>query len=175
LPEVLAAFPDRRFLIHIKMKDLGVAERLAALLAQHSPQERARWMVYGSEGAVQQVSARLRDLRVLTGSSVKACMLRYILLGWSGYLPQACRHTFVILPSNWGWIAWGFPHRFVARLAAHGSEVFLAGPNSGHDWLSGIDSDEAMRAACADRYSGGIWTDRIEAARSACPPAGAPP
>jgi glycerophosphoryl diester phosphodiesterase len=170
LPEVLAALPDRRFLIHIKSDDISDGERLAALLAEHSPEQRGRWMVYGSEHPVQRVLERLPDVRGLTGSSVKACMVRYLLLGWSGYMAEACRHTFLLLPSNWTGIVWGFPHRFVARLAEHGSEVFLVGPNSGRDWLSGLDSDEAMRAACADRYSGGIWTDRIEAARSACPP-----
>jgi glycerophosphoryl diester phosphodiesterase len=170
LPEVLAAFPDRRFLIHIKSGDISEGERLAAMLAEYPPEQRAHWMVYGSDPPVQRVLARLPDLRVLTGSSVKACMVRYILIGWTGYIPEACRHTFLLLPSNWTWLVWGFPHRFVARLAEHGSEVFLVGPNSGREWLSGIDSEDAMRAACADRYSGGIWTDRIEAARSACPP-----
>jgi glycerophosphoryl diester phosphodiesterase len=170
LPEVLAAFPDERFLIHIKMNDVSVADQLASLLAEHPPEQRARWMVYGSEHPVQHVLERLPDLRGLTGSSVKACMVRYILLGWSGYMPEACRHTFLLLPTNWTWMVWGFPHRFVARLAEHGTEVFLIGANSGRDWLSGVDSNDAMRAACADHYSGGIWTDRIEAARSACPP-----
>jgi glycerophosphoryl diester phosphodiesterase len=166
---VQAAFTDRRFLKHISSKDVGDGDRLAALLAKHAQEQRARWMVYGAERPVNRVLERLPDVRGLTGSSVKACMFRYILAGWSGYMPAACRHTFVLLPSNWTWVAWGFPHRFVARLAAHGSEVFLVGPNSGREWLSGVDSDEALRDACADNYSGGIWTDRIEAARSACP------
>lgn len=171
LREVLATFPDKRFLIHIKMNDLSVAERLAALLAEHSPEQQARWMVYGSEGPVEHVLEHLPALRGLTGSSVKACMLRYILLGWSGYTPKACQHTLVLLPVNWTRIVWGFPHRFVARLAEHDTEVFLVGANSGRDWLSGIDSNDAMQAACADHYSGGIWTDRIEATLAACPQA----
>lgn len=170
LREVLAAFPHERFLIHIKMNDVTVAQRLAGLLAEHSPEQRARWMVYGSERPVQHVLERWPELRGLTGSSVKACMWRYSVLGWTGYMPRACHHTFVLLPVNWTWLVWGFPHRFVARLAEHDAEVFLVGANSGRDWLSGVDSDDALRAACADHYSGGIWTDRIEAARSACPP-----
>jgi glycerophosphoryl diester phosphodiesterase len=170
LPDVLAAFPDRRFLFHMKMNEVIEGDRLAALLAKHPPEQRARWMVYGSERPVQRVIERLPDLRSMTGSSVKACMSRYIMFGWLGHTPNACRHTFILLPSNWTWVAWGFPHRFVARLAEHGTEVFMIGPNSGHDWLSGVDSDDAMRAACANHYAGGIWTDRIEAARSACPP-----
>jgi glycerophosphoryl diester phosphodiesterase len=169
LPEVLAAFPDKRFLIHIKDGDVSVGDQLAASLSKHSSEQRARWMVYGSDGPVKQVLQRLPDLRGLTGSSLKACMVRYGLLGWSGYMPEACRHTFLLLARNWTWIAWGFPHRFVARFAEHDTEVFLVGANSGHDWLSGIDADDAMRAACADHYSGGIWTDRIEGVRSACP------
>jgi glycerophosphoryl diester phosphodiesterase len=175
LREVLAAFPNERFLIHIKMNDVSVADRLAALLAEHSPGEQARWMVYGSERPVQRTVERLPAMRGLTGSSVKACMYRYILLGWSGYMPKACQHTFVLLPVNWTWVVWGFPHRFVARLAEHGTEIFLVGANSGRDWLSGIDSNEAMSAACAGNYSGGIWTDRIEAALSACRPSSTRP
>jgi glycerophosphoryl diester phosphodiesterase len=52
LPEVLAAFPDRRFLFHMKMNDVSEGDRLAAVLAKHPPEQRARWMVYGSERPV---------------------------------------------------------------------------------------------------------------------------
>lgn len=172
LREVLTTSPDdlsrRALLIHIKPNDVTVAERLATVLAEHPAEQGARWMVYGSERPVQRVLERVPALRGLTGSSVKACMLRHLLLAWTGYAPSACRHTLVLLPVNWSWMVWGLPHRFVARLAEHDTDVFLVGPNDGRDWLGGIDSDAAMRAACADHYSGGVWTDRIEAARSAC-------
>jgi glycerophosphoryl diester phosphodiesterase len=42
LDEVLATFPDRRFVINVKCKDIHEGEKLAAILKQLSPDERAR-------------------------------------------------------------------------------------------------------------------------------------
>ncbi|MFX8106630.1 hypothetical protein ABTK92_20190, partial [Acinetobacter baumannii] len=49
LDEVLTAFPDRRFLIHIKSNDPAEADRLAARLKQLPPDRLKMLMVYGGD------------------------------------------------------------------------------------------------------------------------------
>ena len=93
-------------------------------------------------------------------ASVKACLLRYVLLGWSGYVPAACRNTLLPLPANIAPWVWGYPHRLTARMKAAGTDVILlgdwsGGPSSGIDDMT--DMDRVPRG-----FDGYVWTNRIE-------------
>ncbi len=112
LDEVLAHFPGRRFLINIKSNDRTEGVLLAARLARMTPAERAQLMVYGSgDRPLDELRRRLPDLVVMSETQEKACVARYIALGWTGYVPQACRHTMIVVPLNYTWLAWGWPNR----------------------------------------------------------------
>ena len=72
--------------------------------------------------------------------------------------PAAARSV-LLLPVNFAPWLWGWPNRFLARMA-----VWLAGlpprPYDGSGFSSGIDTP-TIRAAAAG-YDGGIWTNRID-------------
>lgn len=161
LDEVLATFPERRFLINVKSNDPAEGERLAARLAALTPQARARLMVYGGDKPIEAVRAGLPDVAVMSKHTLKECAVRYLLFGWSGFVPKECRHTLIILPSNIAPFAWGWPHKLASRLRRVGSLVFVAGPYDGSDGASGIDN-AAQFNALPQRYDGGIWTNRID-------------
>lgn len=161
LDEVLATFPDRRFLINVKSDDASEGERLAARLAALTPQARSRLMVYGGNKPIQVVRDKLPDVAVMSKHTLKECAVRYLLFGWSGFVPRECRHTLIILPSNIAPFAWGWPHKLVTRLRHAGSIVLVAGPYDGSDGASGID-DAAQFNALPQGYDGGIWTNRID-------------
>jgi glycerophosphoryl diester phosphodiesterase len=57
---------------------------------------------------------------------------------------------------------WGWPDRFLNRMKAANSEVFVLGPYRGGGFSSGIDTSEQF-ARLPQSYSGGIWTNEIEA------------
>jgi glycerophosphoryl diester phosphodiesterase len=161
LRQVLDAFPDQRFLIHIKSNRPADAELIARTLAERPAEQRKRLMAYGGKRAVQRLLALMPDMRGLTRAGVKSCVARYEAVGWTGYIPAACRHTLLILPKNYARWLWGWPHRFVARMRSVGTDVVLVGANSGSDWISGIDSVEDFQAL-PDGYDAGVWTNRIE-------------
>jgi glycerophosphoryl diester phosphodiesterase len=161
LDEVLAAFPDRRLLIHVKSRDAAEGRLLAARLSKLSEEARAKLIVYGDDTPVRALHNALPSMRTAARSALKRCLLRYLGLGWSGYVPVDCRNTLVLVPANYAWILWGWPNRLLARLRAVGSEVFVLGPTTGGDFNSGIDSEAELRLLPAG-YSGGIWTNRIE-------------
>jgi glycerophosphoryl diester phosphodiesterase len=162
LDEVLAAFPDKRFLINIKSDDAGEGEILGKYLARLPEVQRRRVMAYGGERPMRALKRRLPSLRVMSKASLKDCGYRYIAAGWTGYVPQACRNTLLILPVNYaGWI-WGWPNRFLERMRSAGTDVYVAGPYAkGDAGSSGID-DAAAFAELPPRYDGGIWTNRID-------------
>jgi hypothetical protein len=56
----------------------------------------------------------------------------------------------------------GLADRFLNRMNAANSEVFVLGPYSGGEFSTGIDTPEQF-ARLPQNYSGGIWTNEIEA------------
>jgi len=57
---------------------------------------------------------------------------------------------------------WGWPDRFLERMEGEGSAVFVLGPYEGGGFSTGIDTPEDLARLPAG-YSGGIWTNEIEA------------
>lgn len=162
LDEVLSTFPDKRFLVNIKSNDPKEGDFLADRLLQLPPAQLALLMAYGGELPTQRLRARIPAMRVMSRQSLTRCGLRYIGLGWSGFVPEACRNTIVLVPVNLGWLMWGWPNLFQKRMHQAGSEVFVIGPVSGRDvGAAGIDTQDDLDRL-PEGYSGGIWTNRIE-------------
>ena len=162
LTEVLAAFPEQRLLINVKSRDPSEGEKLAALLNKLPAERRAQIMVYGGDEPVDIVRQQTPEVRTISRSTIKSCLLRYIGYGWSGVVPKACHNAMVMLPINAAPWMWGWPDRFLNRMKAANSEVFVLGPYRGGEFSSGIDSPEQF-ARLPQNYSGGIWTNEIEA------------
>lgn len=162
LSEVLEAFPRQRFLINVKSRDAAEGAALAAVLNGMPSARRADFMVYGGEEPVGRLRQLAPDLRTLTRSDLKSCLLRYVAAGWSGHVPQVCRGMVLMVPVNVAPWLWGWPGRFLERMDAAGSSAFLIGPYGGEGFSTGIDTPEDIRRVPAG-YAGGIWTNEIEA------------
>lgn len=161
LEEVLASFPNKRFLIHIKSNDTGEGEKLAAYLARLAPAGRQRLMVYGGTPPVEVVHAKLPDMKFGSKASLKGCFLGYIKVGWLGHVPEACRGGLMLVPVNIAPWLWGWPNRFQQRMHDAGVEVFVLGPYDGGEFTSGIDHASQL-SELPRGYGGGIWTNRID-------------
>ncbi len=162
LDEVLSEFPRRRFLINIKSNDPAEGKILAERLARLAPAALDLLMAYGADRPIAALAERLPALRFMSKATLKRCGFTYLGIGWTGYVPQACRHTLLLVPANYTGMLWGWPNRFLDRLHRAGTDVFVAGPRAPGDiGTSGID-DEAAYRALPSRYDGGIWTNRID-------------
>jgi len=162
LAEVLEAFPKERLLINVKSRDATEGEKLATVLGKLPAERRARIMVYGGDEPVEIVRQKLPDVRTISRAAIKGCLLGYIGYGWSGVVPAACHNAMIMLPVNYAPWMWGWPDRFLNRMQAAGSEVFVLGPYRGGGFSSGIDTPDEL-ARLPQNYSGGIWTNEIEA------------
>lgn len=162
LPEVLARFPDRRFLINFKSNRAEEGEALAQLLAQHPEWRNAIWGSYGGAAPTLKSLELIAGLKGYTNRSVVSCAIAYETTGWTGIVPEACRNTVVYVPSNYAWMVWGWPHKFTRRMEAAGSTVILLGPLKGGEiGTTGIDSLEDLEAV-PKNFAGYVWTNRIE-------------
>jgi glycerophosphoryl diester phosphodiesterase len=161
LDEVLSTFPEKQFLINIKSNDPEEGKKLAAVLSALPAERRQTLMVYGGDKPIAAVRAALADIRTMSRSSLKTCLLRYFGTGWTGIVPEACRNSLVLVPINIAPWLWGWPDRFLNRMEAAGSRVFALGPYSGGDFSTGLDTPELI-SRLPENYSGGIWTNEIE-------------
>ena len=115
-------------------------------------------MVYGGERPVMALRTSLPGLRTVWRSGLKACLLHYFALGWSGIVPSACRHSvLLVVPVNYASWLWGWPYRFLERVSAADSVVFVLGPWDGEGFSRGTDTPAEFSRLPAG-FSGGIST-----------------
>ena len=162
LEEVFAALPDGRFLVNFKSREAREGDMLADIVARHPEWRRAVWGAYGGDEPTFKAKEHLPELNVWSRRGLVSCLGRYIALGWTGFMPEACRDTKVFVPINVAPWLWGWPNLLLERFRAAGSEVILLGPyRSGDSGTSGIDTLEQL-AKVPLGFSGYLWTNRIE-------------
>lgn len=162
LKEVFTALPDQRFLVNFKSNEAREGDMLATLLSSHPQWRQAVWGAYGGDPPTYRAAELIGDLNVWSRKGLIDCLLQYEGLGWTGFIPDACRNTKVMLPINIAPFVWGWPNLFIERLRQAGSEVILLGPySSGDPGTAGIDTPELL-AQVPDNFAGYIWTNKIE-------------
>ncbi|WP_077735704.1 glycerophosphodiester phosphodiesterase family protein [Bacillus sonorensis] len=158
--EVLEHFPNRELLIHIKSHDPNEGVQLAKIL-DSLPRKRLRKLtVYGGDEPIAALKKTLPELRVMSKKTMKACLIRYMSAGWTGYIPDGCKHTQLHIPEKVAPFLWGWPHRFFNRMDKADTRVIVTG-GSGLGFSSGFDTVEDIKRLPED-YTGGIWTNRID-------------
>src|SRR5262245_41934413 len=118
LGEVLAAFPDKRLLINVKSRDPLEGEKLASVLNVLPASRRQQLMVYGGDEPIAVIRALAPEVKTISRSAIKSCLLRYIGYGWTGIVPDVCRNALVMVPINVAPWLWGWPDRLLDRMAA---------------------------------------------------------
>lgn len=159
LEEIFAANPAGRLLINFKSRRAEEGEALAAMLEANPAWRDKVFGVYGGGEPTDAALAAIPGLKGYTAKSAKSCLLNYLATSWIGYVPEACRNTLVPVPSNYAWLLWGWPNRFMTRMKDAGSDVILVGPYSGGGTV-GIDT-AAQVEDLPEQFPGFIWTNRI--------------
>ena len=161
LEEVMAAMPDKHFIINFKSKEQREGDMLADFVAAHPEWKSAVWGAYGGDAPVFEAKGKLPEIKAWGGKQMIGCLTQYLGYGWTGIVPAPCRDTMVMVPINYAWLLWGWPNRFIDRMQAAGSEVILIGPYTpGDAGTSGIDN-AAEAAAIPLGFAGYVWTNEI--------------
>jgi glycerophosphoryl diester phosphodiesterase len=162
LEETLRAFPGRRFLVNVKSNDRREADLLHAYLANSPGAEPERLAFYGGWRPMQRLRELRPGVRTMDKGQAKRCLKSYMLTGWAGRTPSACRATLVYVPTDYGWLLWGWPNRFLARMQSVGTEVYAGGRTDFElQSIEGLDRPEQLTRLPRD-WKGGVITDRIE-------------
>lgn len=159
LDEVMRRFHGREFLIDIKSNDPREGEALARYLARFSRQRQAQLAVYGGDRPIAALHRQLPGLRVMSKDSLLKGLIRYLAIGWTGYVPRSCRNTEIHLPLKYARFLWGWPNRFLQRMATVNTRVVLVQGNG--KFSEGFDQPEDLKRL-PPGYTGYIWTNRID-------------
>ncbi len=163
LREVFTVLPGGRFLVNFKSREAREGDMLAALMDEHPEWRPAVWGIYGGDEPTSRAAELLgNDVKAWSRRGLIDCLGRYIAIGWTGVMPDACKGTAVMIPVNAAPWLWGWPNLLLQRFHAVGSEVILLGPfSSGDPGATGIDTLEEL-ARVPSGFSGYLWTNKIE-------------
>lgn len=162
LSDVMSALPDKKFLINFKSRESREGDMLAAFAETHPQWRNAIWGAYGGDEPTYRAADLMGGLNVWARRGLVDCLSQYVALGWTGYLPEPCRQTKVMLPINVAAFVWGWPNLLQERLASVGSEIILLGPfGAGDPGTAGIDDLETL-AQVPEGFGGYVWTNKIE-------------
>lgn len=160
LGEVLTEFPATLLFVNIKGNNPNIAFKLTDYLDQNPFANRKRLTVYGGGASViEKISALNPTVITMHKQQAKECLVQYLLLGWSGYVPAVCANSVIPVPINYTWVIWGWPNRFERRLQKVGSRAMLMGSYvAGQQAHSGVDNNERI----PENFGGIVWTNRID-------------
>ena len=161
LDEVLNAFPNGSFLIHIESNDPHEGAALALKLKKLSGPRLRDLRVYGGDRPVSVVRREMPTVRTVSRMTEKGCLITYAALGWSGYIPGDCHNRLLIVPANIAPWLWGWPNKFLGRMNSAGSNVFVVDDLQAGG-VKGLNSSDDL-GKLPNGYSGGIWKDQIDA------------
>ena len=159
LTEVLDTFPKQKFLVNIKSNSLGDADLVDDFLNKRQGEDLSRLWFYGGTKPTARLLFLRPELKGFTKPSVKSCFVEYALLAWSGYIPDSCRNTIILIPNNYAPYLWGWPSRFSKRMAKVNTEIIYTGEHHLH--TRGIDDPKEVQLLSKE-YRGILWTNKIE-------------
>lgn len=120
LEEVLAAFPDQKFIIHQKDNSTRTVEILAAIVNKLPEDQRHRLYWYGSPrpyAKLKQIAPEITKQFPFPDEMRQCAKSELGRLGF-GELPKACQLSSMGLPARYLWLVPGWPNAFLQKSAA---------------------------------------------------------
>jgi glycerophosphoryl diester phosphodiesterase len=139
--EAIRAFPDK--ILIFTLHEPAAADAIVAAFREAGSEIGDR---HGFAGPPETL-ARLRQLSqagwLVDPAASEACLAGYRRTGWLGLVPGRCRGTTLLLSRDGGWTLWGWPYRFLDRMAGAGARPFIVGEGEGGA-LAGLDRPEQL-------------------------------
>ncbi|WP_114954737.1 glycerophosphodiester phosphodiesterase family protein [Sphingosinicella terrae] len=138
--ELIRAFPRETLIF-----TLGEPADAASIVAAF----RAAGVAIGAQHGFAGHPAALERLRQLTPggwvldrAASQACLSDYRRSGWTSLVPESCRGATLLLPRRGGLTLWGWPYRFLDRMAGVDARLLIAGDS--RRALVGLDRPEQL-------------------------------
>ena len=160
MDEVLRTFPDKEFVIEVKDGKLETYKVLWEKLKTLSSQRLAQLSICGaSNEGIDYLRSQSKDLKLLSKDRMIQALIKYELLGFTGYIPEEMKNAELRIPLKYARFLWGWPHKFMDRMEAVNTRVELTA--GGSDLSEGFDDANSLESV-PDGYDGYIWTNKID-------------
>ena len=159
IEDVFRTFPDKEFLVHIKDGGKEIGPILLDFLKTLDKSTINNISVYGNDSALNLLRDYYPEMKILSKQKMIDALLKYLLIGWTGVIPNAIRNMQIHLPVEYSKLLWGWPDKFLQRMDKVNTRVILVKYENG--WSDGFDSETDLMKL-PKNYTGGIWTNRID-------------
>jgi len=159
LEEVLKAFPALPLVINFKSRDPRDADVMLAAFERAGMKVDGKYSFYGHPRVTRRLKQRVPGAWTWYKGEMKACLTDYLMTGWTGHVPKTCRNTTVAVPLNYQWAIWGWPNRFLDRMAKANTRVIMLGDYEDGS-ISGIERPEQLGDVPRD-FRGYVWIEDI--------------
>jgi glycerophosphoryl diester phosphodiesterase len=155
LEDVLREIPTGEIIFNFHGADPRDAEALVAAFARAGMKIDGKYGFHGDPRILARIKALVPAAWTFGSDAGRACLADYVRLGWTGYLPESCRETTVLIPLDEQWTLWGWPNRFQRRMAGAGTRMIIVGGVS-QSGLVGLDRPEQLGEVPRD-FRGHVW------------------
>ena len=147
-------------LIHVKDGNIKTYEVLWNNYLSTMTKERlAQITVYRDNAGIEFLREQSPTLRLLSMGMMKSALLKYELVGFTGYIPKELHNMELHLPLKYARFLWGWPNKFIKRMESVNTRVVIVAGDG--KWSEGFDTVESLNAI-PKGYSGYVWTNRID-------------
>jgi glycerophosphoryl diester phosphodiesterase len=161
LEEALREVPTTRFVFRFVSADPADADALVAALARAGVKiDAARYSFTGDPAATGRIKALVPGAWTFGKAELGGCLDDYIRVGWSSLVPESCRNTTVAVPVDRQWALWGWPNRFLARMADANTKVMVLGPERPGE-ITGLNAVEQIDDVPRD-FRGYLWIEDFQ-------------
>jgi glycerophosphoryl diester phosphodiesterase len=157
--DVLQRIPNTPLVFNFKSKDPRDADALLAAFQRAGVKPDESYGYYGHPRVTARLKKLVPEAWTFFKQDIRACMTDYVKIGWTGYVPDSCRNATVIVPLNYQWAIWGWPNRFLDRMAKANSKVIMFGDYEDGK-LAGIERPEQLGEVPRD-FRGYLWVEDI--------------
>jgi glycerophosphoryl diester phosphodiesterase len=157
--DVLQRMPNVALVFNFKSKDPRDADLLLAAFERAGVKVGEKHSFYGHPKVTERLKSLVPDAWVYGKQQMRACMMDYVKVGWTGYVPESCRNTTVAIPLNYQWAIWGWPNRFLDRMAKANTRVLMFGDYE-DGVIAGIERPEQLGDVPRD-FRGYLWVEDI--------------
>jgi glycerophosphoryl diester phosphodiesterase len=158
--EVLQAVPGQQLIFHFKNRDPADADALAAAFQRAGVPIDEKMAFYGPGEVLARMRSHAPKSWMWDLGQTKICAAGYLKFGWTGYVPESCRGSTIGLPLNYQWAVWGWPNRFLARMAGIDTRVIMMGDLQNMNAPVGLERPEQL-GEVPRSFRGYLWVEDI--------------
>lgn len=139
--EAIRAFSGETLVFDLR--DAAAADALVAAFGEAGIPIGDKHGFAGPPAALERLRSLTREGWILDRAASDACLSDYRRTGWLGRVPDSCRGAMLHLPRTGEWTLWGWPYRFLDRMADAGARFLIAG-DGGEGELVGLERPEQL-------------------------------